>query len=450
LSDVAVLNPEPTNRTGQAIVNALRASALLGLHRESEAKALIATVDGLSPTEPIAREMLFEGALQTDHFDVAADSIDSLIDRAPDAARNLDWNFLRYFFRNEPKDQDERNDDRRIALVRIGYGADGPIGRSLALDAVKILSRRGDVHGASDLLKDVNDPEAFENLLIQKRYSALWPKIEELGGAHLALVRAAALASAEKAYQAAPDDMEKLQDYVDALRHAGRFNDAIALRAKLPATVQAMAAADEKTGWVVNDLAYAFNEAGRADEGDQLFAMLNDPPRTDARWRVSMFINRLEMLTAAGKFQKAASLLDATELSAKNDGNQYAQQLVRRLRYCILSSLGHKDEAAKALPDMLKHADDALEPTVEGLICAGNLDKAEQLALQAMSQPDKAKRERFEEQFVRALQPVPLTNDDPSVWEKSWSSLRSRPAIAAAFDRLGRDLPATLLAERRK
>jgi tetratricopeptide (TPR) repeat protein len=294
----------------------------------------------------------------------------------------------------------------------------------------------------------VNEPEPFENMLIQKRYAALWPKLQELGGAHLGEVRAAALASAQRAYAEAPEDMQRLQEYVAALRHAGRLEDAIALKSKLPSTPQAMAAADEQTGWVVNEIAYALNEAGRGDEGDRLFAMLNDPPRTDAGWRVSMFINRLEMLTSAGKFEKAAGLLDATELSAKNDGNPYARQLVRRLRYCILSSMGRKDEAAKVLPEVLKHADDALQPTVEGLLCAGDADKAEQLVLQALDNPDEDKREFFEERFVRALQPVPLTDDDPSVWQNSWKALRQRTAIAAAFDRLGRELPSALLPEK--
>lgn len=448
LSDVKGLNPDASNPTGQAIVDALRAAALLGLKRESEALPLISNIDKLSPTDPTAREMLFEGALITDHIDVAADSIDALIDRAPDAARELDWNLVRYFLAHEPKGQDQRNEDRRVALARIGYGGDTQVGHWRAVDAIRILVGRGDDQSASEFLQYVNEPEAFENMLVQKRYSALWPKLLELGGPHLGEVRAAALASAQRAYAEAPDDMEKLQEYLAALRHAGRLEEAIALKSRLPSTPQAMAAADEQTGWVVNEIAYALNEAGRGDEGDRLFAMLNDPPRTDAGWRVSMFINRLEMLTSAGKFEKAASLLDATELSAKKDGNPYAQQLVRRLRYCILSSTGRKGEAAKVLPEMLEHADDALQPTIEGLLCAGNVDQAEQLVMKGLDNRDKDKRQSFEERFVRALQPGPLTDDDPSVWQNSWKALRQRPAIATAFDKLGRDLPSDLLPEK--
>lgn len=448
LADIAQLEPDESNPTGQAVVDAMRAAALLGLKRDADAQPLIKAIDTLSPTDPTARAALFDGAVLTHHWDVAADSIDSLIERAPDAVRDIDWDELSYFLDNEPKGEDVRNEDRRVALARIGYGGDTETGHWRAIQAVRILVGRGDFQGASELLPYVKEPEAFENMLVQKRYSALWPRLEEIGGSHLGQLRAEALASAERAYLASPDDMQKLQGYVDALRHSGRLEDAIALRSKLPQTPAGMAKADEKTGWVVDSVAGAYQDAGRISEADKLYASLNDPPRTDAGWRVSMIINRLEVLVMAGKFHDASALLPITEDSAKNDGSPYAQQLVRRLRYCVLSSTGKKDEAARQLPDLLKHADDALEPTVEGLLCAGDADAAERLVLKGLDNPDKAKRETFEEQFVRALQPVPLTNDDPSVWDNSWKVLRARPAIAAAYQRLGRDLPANLLPEK--
>lgn len=435
------------NREGRALVDVMRASALLGLKRETEAQKLIAESDQLAPQTPEPSSVLFLGTLQAKRFDMAANTLDRMLARYPDAVRAIDWNLMRFFLANEPGGQQQRNEDRRVDLARIGYGGDTAIGHWRAVDAVNILIRRGDSASAGELLGYVNEPEPFQDMLVQKRFAALWPKLEELGGPHLDRVRAASVRSAEQAYLAAPDDMEKLQVYVDALRHAGRINDAIALKSKLPASPQAMAAVDEPTGWVVNSIAYALDRAGRGDEADQLFAALNEPARTHAGWRVSMIINRLELLTLAGKFGKAATLTDAAELSAKNDGNAYAQQLVRRLRYCILSSTGRKDEAARLLPDLLKHSEDALQPTVDGLLCAGEMAKAEELVLRALNAADQDMRETFEKNFVRALQPVALLNDDPSLWDNSWKALRNRPKIAAAYARLGRDMPASLLPE---
>lgn len=203
-----------------------------------------------------------------------------------------------------------------------------------------------------------------------------------------------------------------------------------------------MAAVDEPIGWAVNNVALALHQVGNGDEADRLFEMLNTAPMEQGRgrWRVSMIINRLELLVADGKFDKAAPLLELTERSAQTDGNAYAQQLVRRLTYCTLQGLGRKVEAAAVLVDLLKNASSSYRATIDGLLCGGELDKAEEVALTAVDD------EQFQSDFARALQAVPLTSDDPSVWAHQWHALRKRPAIAKEFDRIARDLPQQLLA----
>jgi hypothetical protein len=451
LATAAQLHPDSDSQPGTAIVDGMRAAALLGLKRDGEAKRLIAEAERIAPGEPFPTTTVFEGSMIVDRFDFAADALDKLIARFPDVAREQSPQLVSYFLRNEPKGQEQRNDDRRVALARIGFGGSAN-GDWLAAQAINILVVRGDLAEAGDLLTYIDNPQTIENMLVQKRYSALWPKIEEHAGAHLSKVRASSVASAEQEYLKAPDDHEKLKLYLNALRNSGRFDDTIALRSRLPATREAMAKSDEDLGWSVNEVAFALHEAGRAEEGDQLFAMLNEAPMDKAGWRVSMIINRLELLVADGKFDKAAALLGVTELSAKNDGSDYARQLVRRLKYCTWSSLGRKDEAAMVLPDVLSHATDASQPTIEGLLCAGEVDKAEQLTLNTLSdsKATPAKKQSFEEDFVRALQPVPLTSDDPSVWANKLALLRQRPAIAAAYARLGRDMPAEYLAQKTK
>jgi hypothetical protein len=164
-------------------------------------------------------------------------------------------------------------------------------------------------------------------------------------------------------------------------------------------------------------------------------------------WRVNMKINRLELLVLDGKFERALPLIDPT---SKVEGSPYADQLVRRLRYCTLSRLGRTNDATKFLPEMLAHASDAPGATIDGLLCAGQVDQAERVALTALKNPDEQRRLSFESDFVRQLQRAPLTADDPSVWQTRWQELRARPAIAAEFDRLGRDLPDNLRAPQRQ
>lgn len=442
LTSLDKMQLDSANSKGRALVDVMRASALLGLKRDAEAQKLIAESDKLAPQMPEASTGLFLGALLTNHLEIAADALDRMIARFPDVVREVDWQAMRYFIINEPKTDKKRNDDRRIALAQLGYGGDTERGHYMAKGAVDLLVERGDFTAANELLPYVKEPQAVENMLIQKRFAPLWPRLEELAGPHLAKVRDAAVTAAEREYEATPSDEQALANYANTLRHSGRLDDAIALRSKLPASSAAMSSADEDMGWAVNNVAVALHEAGRKEEADQLFALLNDASMPKEYWRVSMKINRLEFLVFDGRFEKALELMEPT---AKVEGSPYAEQLVRRLRYCTLSQLGRTGEADKYKVDLLAHASDAPGPTIDALLCAGDVDGAERVAMTALANPDVEKRTDFEQDFVRQLQQHQLTGDDPSVWQGRWAELRKRPAIAAAFDRLGRDMPAALL-----
>lgn len=428
----------PDTKEARALKTALRAGALLGLKRTDEARRLFDEADKLWPAQPFVSGMQLEAAIITDHMDIARAALDRMIARYPDAVRELDYNLLRWLILEDFRNRSTGGDDRLVALARLGYGGTEQ-GEYITSKAVEILLGRGDVVGAAELVPHVDDPRVVEDMLIQKRYSALWPKLEQHSGARLEKIRASSAGSAERAYAENPLSSEKLQNLAIALRHAGRHSEVIALRSKVPATRELMASADEETGWVVNEIALAMHETGRTEEADQLFALLNDAPMPNGRggWRVSMIINRLELLVSDGKFDKALPLLERTERSAVEGGSPYARQLVRRLKYCTLSGLGRKAETDKLLPEMVAHAKDAWHATVDGLLCAGEVDKAEQVALEAL----KAKDEDFEAQFVRTLQLKPLTSDDPSIWQGRWTALRQRPALAREFERLGRDMP---------
>jgi len=443
LADLKRVKLEDGNREGRGVLYAMTANALLGLKRDREARDAIAKADSIAPQLPAVANVTFYGGLLTARFDISAEALDKMFARYPDAVRDIDLDSMSFFLRNEPKGQDRQNDDRRVQLARIGYGGDLN-GDYFASEAIDILLKRADPAAAGALLKHVDQPMMIENMLVQKRYSALWPRLVEVAGPHLSKVRASSVAAAERAYSEKPDDHDLLEGFANALRHAGRLDDAIALRAKLP-TAADMPSADEKLGWAVNNVAISLHEAGRGDEADRLFALLNDAPIKDAGWRVSMIINRVEMLVNDGKFERAVPLLDATESSAKNDGSPYAQQLVRRLRFCTLAGLGRQSDAAKVRADLLAHAKDAYHATVDALLCAGDVDEAEKLTLTALRNTDEKMRSSFEEDFVRGLQPIPLTSDDPSKWQGRWAELRKRPAIAKEYERLGRDMPPEFL-----
>lgn len=434
---VPTIDTSRADREQRAFLLAMRAVPLIGLGKKKEADKLIAAIDDLNPDEPFSQYLLFEGALMAQDIALAGKRLDKMIARYPDAVRELKPEQIGFILRSDSGENPARNVERQIDLARIGFAADSETGEQLAFSALVALAKRGDFVAADSFIDDVRKPLLYERLLIQRRYAPLWGHIATIAGPQLGRARESYVTRAKQRFEREPDNADALQAYVNALRFAGRPAEAVALKTYLPADSAAMAKADQKMGWAVNNVALAAHEAGLAAEADALFALLNDAPMPKEYWRVNMKINRLELLVQDGKFALAQPLIEAT---ASVEMSPYAEQLIRRLRYCTASGLGRTDQVKRLLPELLAHAADAPAPTVDALLCAGDLDRAETLTLSLLK--DKP---TFEDDFVHGLQVVPLTTDDPSIWRDRWRELRARPAIRAEFDRLGRDMPSEFL-----
>ena len=179
---------------GRALVQSLRGSALFGLKRDKDAQKAFDEAHRLDPDLPVVDQLQFESGLLIDNIPVAANALDRLIGRFPDAARGLEPESVWYFLRNEPAGEQARNENRRVLLAKLGFGGDD--GDYLTEDAVRIMLKRGDVAGAGDLLKYVDEPSIVENMLMQRRFAPLWPTLEGLAGPHLEIVRASSVKAA--------------------------------------------------------------------------------------------------------------------------------------------------------------------------------------------------------------------------------------------------------------
>jgi tetratricopeptide (TPR) repeat protein len=434
LKSIRSIKADPSNVPGTALISAVEAGALFGLKRDGEARRMLDRSMTLGADNAEIGRVIFYIGLMTGSDDMSGQALDRLIAKAPDIARDLDHTMVMMYVRDHPAAKSVANADRVVKLAQISFGGT-PHGQYLARDAIRVLLARSDVARAGALVSHIVEPSLLGTMLVTRRYAALWPVLEKHAGPGMASAREILVREARAAYEAKPDDSERLAAMIEALRQSGRLREAIAMRDRLPDTAAAMTGADEDMGWAVNAVAYALHEAGRKDEADALFASLNDR-RVDDGWRISMIINRIEMLVSDGNYARALPLIAPAQALNKSP---YAEQLLRRLKYCALSGLGRKADAAGLLKDMMTHADAAYRPTISALLCAGEVDRAEALALKALQSDD------FTDDFVVALQPVAWGNDDPSVWSKRWDELRQRPAIAAAYARLGRDLPTSLV-----
>jgi tetratricopeptide (TPR) repeat protein len=421
----------------RAMAKTMYGGALLGLKRTSEAQLVFNEADALAPREPAVRRLQLSLAQWYHESDLGLAMLDRMIQRGAEAFQGIDPRTVYGILDDAPPSQSAKNQDRKIKLARLRFASD--YGDSATVKAVEVLFERGALKEAAELLRMVDEPDKIENFLILRKYSALWPALEAMAGPGLSKVIRSNIESSAKEYEANPESWLLFTNYAEALRLGGRARDAAALHAELPASKEDIQQVDELAGWAMNNIAYALRDDGRLDEADRLFASLNEADIPNAGWRVNMIINRLGFLVDSGQFARAAPLLDGAEEAAKVNGNPYSRQLVRTFRYCIYRRTGRHDEAKAIRSEMLKHADDARTATIDQLICVGELDEAETLALKGLAD------EGFQSSLVWKLQRKPLSSNDNNAWSAGWAALRRRPAIAKEFDRLGRDLPDHLL-----
>lgn len=247
LKTVGELGPvDPSNREGRAAVASMRAAALLGLKRKAEALALFEEADRLDPQAPTLHTLKYDVAMMTADYELAGHALDTMISRFPDVVRELPTASVFSLLGKLDKQEKIGNGDRWVSLAKLGYGG-VVLGDGLSARAIGILLKRGDVAAASDLLRYVNDPPTIEKMLVLRSYEPIWAPIAQRAGLQLQTVRTSSVEEAQQLFADTPNN-ESLQLLIDTLRLAGRYSEAIALRAKLPATSKAMSAADEDLG----------------------------------------------------------------------------------------------------------------------------------------------------------------------------------------------------------
>ena len=425
------------DRNAKAYLKALRGLAFLSLKKPVEARAEFAEGTKLAPNTPEVDRLRFIGGLEFGSREEASLGLDRMLAAFPDVIHTLPEEYVSGYLSMKEGKGLKAVDDQRIGLAQIGFG--GNSGDYLAVSAVELLIKRGRVDDAKALIPHIDERSALEVALIQKKFAPVWQAIEAHAGLRMSRVEDEAVRLARIDFDEKPDDPKKLHILISALSEARRYQEAIDVGSKFAVSPLEMAKVDVQGGWVVNGHASALYRAKRFAEGDARFAALN--AAHDENWIVSMKINRLAALVRTGRYSEASQLITLTEESAISQGNDYARQLVRRLKLCIFHRIGRTAEATALLAEMKAKAADAPAATVEGLLCIGDIDAAEKVVLDTLSGNDD------HASMLLELQRRPLDSDDPSEWRKSWQDLRGRPAVSAAFDKVGRDLPDAMYPE---
>lgn len=410
---------------------ALRGAVYLGTGKTALAARDFDESRRILPDSDLADRIRFVAGIAHEQPDQSSIALDRLLATSPDSVMAIELDMMWHYLRNE-KVARVRMDDQRVALAGMGYG--GADGLSIRTAAVRILLARGKIAEATALASKVDDLDAVQVALIDRRMERLWPIFERSAGPKMANLVGKNLADAEAAFADLPSKASHRRRLMSAYVNDNRRDDALLRGAEIGRTPEALASLDEEDGWVVNQHARALFRGGRPDDADRRYAELI-AANSEKSWIVNMAINRLELLAMVGKYAAADTLMAYTEATGKRFGSPYAQQLIRHMKLCTAIGLKRDSLVPALLADLRKFAKDAPAATIEGLMCAGDMAGATKIVLDNLANEEKA------DDFVMLLQRRQFVPNDPSLWSGYWLKLRDQPGVEAAFQKAGRDLP---------
>ena len=426
---------------GRLRIEGLRIYAMVTAGRTREAGALIDDVLARRPGVAAAYALPWFGALRLNDADRAI----AVVEQATRSVRSSEWPSLRALLEKDHvwmvmrRHPGEAGLPRRArlaeALFRIGWpGHDDPAARdSLRMIMLNAQLARSDLRDAADLAAGITTSGNMVSLITLKRYDAVigsQDRLALLGRAIAAEDQATAAAVA-----AAPEDLSKLLGRALFLREQGRDADAFALLEPFTRDVAATVARDDDGMWVINEAAYALLALGRDDEAVALTAAVAALPIAGRPELISISINHSAVLLRAGRNEEALAHATRLDRDFSQHASEYGRMWMLASAACALERLGRREAVAPLLRRLRSGRAANPAALTRTYLCLNDLGAAEALVIQRL-RGDEA------ELLVRSFQDFRIAGavaEDPVLLR--FESLRQRPAVRAAIERVGRILP---------
>jgi alkanesulfonate monooxygenase SsuD/methylene tetrahydromethanopterin reductase-like flavin-dependent oxidoreductase (luciferase family) len=254
----------------------------------------------------------------------------------------------------------------------------------------------------------------------------------------MARIEAAAIETARKAAEAR-SNADSFAALMHAYRLAGRYAEADRIGSRITVGPEAMVTLDERTAWAIDEHADVLAAMGRFDEADRRRAALAAIDIRRSPWLVGFMINRAALSVTERDWTKAPKLVSDTIALYGNYASPYARQLLRWLQICAQHGSAPKADPSGETAELIKYAKDARDATIDGLLCIGKKDEAADLLIAWLDSGQDIG------DAIDRLQPAGTARGARSTaGRQAWHDLLARPAVRAAFDKAGRELPEML------
>lgn len=431
--------PRPTPLRG--MVQAVRAVALLDKQRPGEAVRAVEEAMRLLPDHPVAMlagayVLTFSGAPQR-----AADLWLQVTRSAPQYALRFDEYVLDALVgRLRDVGDRDRADRVQASLAEIGFaGALAPERSAAASATLRAHLAAGERAEAEAAVPGIGDPGQMATLLVDRRYEALWPRIEQWGGPGLEDQSRRYLDELRREWSGSRG-FDTGANYARRLAGARAYQAVVALF--LPMFNEPTLSAQAKgVEFLTPIVARSLASLGREDEGKRLLRRVQALLADEKSARVLNLDANLMLLDAAEQRwgevlpQADAFLAKATALGP--DVNRSAILTVRAVRACALQGLGRRGEADAELATLLLAQSVQPGAAWQVLACRGDEEGARELLLTRLA--DEATRDWA----LGVVQPDLPNSDRPQDRaEHAFSEkLRRDPKVLAAVAKVGRVLP---------
>ena len=324
------------------------------------------------------------------------------------------------------------------ALAKAGWGKENPSAFSAVVElAIRHRLEAGDKAGALELLSTVTAPGPGVEMLVDRRYSAIWPELERWAGEDLLVQRRAVLNGATDTYQTAHSPTARLA-YVNALNNTGRVDDAIDELRRWSAETNANTDSFYHVQSIVM-LGRLLGEQGRRSEGIALMraGLLAGDPKD--RSTANIVPNLVTQLLLAEDYQGAAAILDRYTPAEAGVEAPAALGYFVALKACAMQGLEDTGSAREA-HDRVKTVYRANNSAVQIVTnCVGSQDDQAALWIETVKDEDtrSAALVGLETARYRAAQHLPIKTSA----EKALRGIAERTDIRAAFSKFARPLP---------
>lgn len=293
---------------------------------------------------------------------------------------------------------------------------------------------RGDTAAARRRAAEVQGLGNVLSLMTQRRYDAV------LGDADRGAAVRAAIAEEDRSTSArlaaAPEDTERLIERSTFLRSIGRDREVLDLLLPLMGEVRLVAGRHRRGLWLVNEAAFSLIATGAAGEAAELMRPLFTMDMDANPELVNTSINFVGILWQAGRSEEALERADAFMARNARHASDYGEMWIIANAVCAATDLRRTVEAEAWLARATAIADSNRSAMLQALLCRNDLAAAERVLLAALDDESSRGRAIL---WLQDYEP-PAHAGAAQRLREAFMNLRARPAVEAAFARVGHRL----------